>query len=469
MSSIIKNTLRNSTSGAGRIKPGLEQYTLNTGEGSVPEDIINAQAIELKANEALEEMDQAEAEVLASEPEGEVLSDAIDTYPQVVEVLEKAIDEQGGVSQEAFQILQIFMRSHGIDDALPTVSQESFGEAGKRLNNTRVSVEGIKDTVREWWKKLMGWFNTMRVKVKKWWVKSFSAAAGLKEKAKNIQERAGKVTKGSPSDKDKIKMSGLQKTLFINGKMDSATLVGGLNEMVTLGGNIFAKYQGQAISTAEKITTIVTDGTLDTQEGLNAVAAAIATEVKALGIPEGITEAVGDDAPDRFKVANGFEAKRSKELPGERAIYAVFKGAPDGSSIKEAASALSNTSVTISAYRAKERDADEFEFAPFNPQQVKDVAGKVEEIAGILETYKRGFEAQEKADTNLNKFSKLADKVGDGGEGIENASQVSSALTSIPTSLRNMINEPYNTFGSAFINTGRQALAVCERSLSKFA
>lgn len=83
--------------------------------------------------------------------EGEVLEEALDTYPQVVSVLEEALDN-GGISNEAMQLLNIFTKRDGIP-VDSNVSLESYNHTAR--SQTRVALESIKEDIVNWIKQLI--------------------------------------------------------------------------------------------------------------------------------------------------------------------------------------------------------------------------------------------------------------------------------------------------------------------------
>ena len=81
-----------------------------------------------------------------TEDEEGILTEALDTYPQVVDVLEKSLDGKG-VSVEAMMILNIFMKRDG-NPLQSDVSLENYNFTSR--TQTRLAVESIQEDMKSW-------------------------------------------------------------------------------------------------------------------------------------------------------------------------------------------------------------------------------------------------------------------------------------------------------------------------------
>lgn len=81
-----------------------------------------------------------------TEDEESILNEALDTYPQVAEVLQNSLDN-GGVSVEAMQILNIFTKRDG-NPLNSDVALESYNFTAR--TQTRLAIESIGEDMKSW-------------------------------------------------------------------------------------------------------------------------------------------------------------------------------------------------------------------------------------------------------------------------------------------------------------------------------
>lgn len=449
--------------------------TENFEDGISPEELAQAQQLQLDQQTAMEELDAIGGEIVEDQQEGDLLSEAVDTYPQVVEMIEEDIENNGGVSVESAKYLNFILNQAGLGDII-SVSVEDFADNQRRLNATQVSLEGIKETLRNWWENLLNWFKKMREKLKKWWIKNFSAASALKSRAANLAERAKKVTTSNPKEK-KLSFNRLQSTLFVSGKFPSGTLPAELKKLSDVGQTLFNDWQGEGIKSAEAILDVVNSANLS-KEGINSFATSLQNAIQS-GVsfsPAGFNPVSGGDVPDDYAANNDarYVVKRTPELPGQKAVYLKQLGGnmnTGGSGegldkLKNSVDWLSTRVFKLDNFVKKPKEDGDVQIDTLTPTTIMEVCAEVETFSSIIENYQRNFKAQETANDNIDKFKKIADQVPDDNE--REVVQAQNLLKKIPNPLREMINEPVTQFGAHFMRVANSALQVCERSLAQY-
>jgi hypothetical protein len=166
------------------------------------------------------ELNEAHAEV-------DGLADAIDATVDDAGVLEDVSDKMAesvesgeGLSPEAAEMAEIAVEAVcsrlGIDSKGIFLGTESFGATGTRLSATRVSLEGVMDSLKRAWEAIKKAFFTMVDKLKALWKRFFDANTKLGNSAKAMSSAAGKM--GSKVKKE---------TAFENESLYRAFSVGG--------------------------------------------------------------------------------------------------------------------------------------------------------------------------------------------------------------------------------------------------
>lgn len=444
-------------------KPSNENYGTN-----LSDEEGQAAKIELDTRTALEDLDAAEAQLVDNDEEGTTLSEALsDTYPEVVEILEEA-QEKGGISVESARLLNVINRLHGIDETL-SVSVEAFGDTGRSMAATRVAVEGIKATLKDWWRKLKAWFMKMRAKLKTWWEKNWAAAPRLKAQAEAIRQRANA---GSSAPKEtSFELVRAAQTLFVNNAFPS-DLAGELKKVNHIADTVFNKTQKQLLTTATTILGVVETATFTSEADVAKITGELNGAVNAMTeIGGDIFGAVsGSDVPDIAKVQDGYYAVRTTELPGGKAVYAIGRKKSTTADIRAITDAITSQRVVVGPFRAKEAGDEAKKVPTAGRTVIQGICDEVVVIASTIEAYKRNFAAQETARKELDKAGDSLDRATNGAsEQVEGVNSVIGDLKRIITASANMIEEPSRSFGSEFIKIGRNALQYAERSMSQYA
>lgn len=447
--------------------PSVENY----GE---PIDAEQAQAaqMELDTRTALEEVDAIDAELNEIEPEGEMLTEAMtETYPEVIEILEEA-QENGGISVESARLLAILNRVHGIDSAM-SVSIESFGDSGRSQQATRVAVEGLKATIKNWWQKLKAWFKKMRAKLKTWWEKTWAAAPRLKSNAQAIRERAQKIS--SVAKEKKIEVVAANKVLGIGGKFPGPQgLAAALGSAAESASKLFESVQPKSIDVAEELLKVLEDAKFDTDQGLEAMAGGLSTAIMKLTPDTGLfSETVGDAKATGFgEIESGFKLLRTKEMPGNQAIffcYTPINASGDAASkIKAVANAVSRGKTTVTTVSSKEVDDGAVSVDTASTQQIITLCDQIIKIADVIEGFKRKFAKAEEAHKHLDNAGDHLEREANDGDAKEGLSGIITDIRQIIPGVRVMIDEPSAKLSGVFMSVGKHTLNYCNRSLSAY-
>ncbi|WBF04863.1 hypothetical protein [Erwinia phage vB_Ea277G] len=448
--------------------PSVENYG-----GSIDQEQAQAAQIELDTRTALEEMDEVEAQLNEVEPEGEMLTEAMtETYPEVIEILEEA-QENGGISVESARLLNILNRVHGIEDAM-SVSVESFSDSGRSAQSTRVAVEGLKATIKNWWQKLKAWFKKMRAKLKTWWEKTWAAAPRLKSNAQSIRERAQKTT--SVAKEKKIEVVAANKVLGLDGKFPGAQgLATALNTAADTAGKLFETVQPKSIEVADNILKAIEAAKFSDEASLSSLGDNL---VKAAADLNPDTQLFSKDVPDAKatgfgEIGEGLTLRRTEQMPGNQAIFVCFAPAGAGATgaadkIKGAADALARRKTTVTGVLAKDVDDSSVSVDTATTQQIISICDAVIKMADIIEGYKRKFAKSEEAHKNLDQAGDHVEREANDGDAKEGMSAILSDIRRIIPAARLLIDEPSAKLSGVFMSVGKNTLNYCNRSLSAY-
>lgn len=458
-------------------KPAFENFE----EGITPEDMAQAQQLQIDSSVANEELQAIEAELAEGDTEGDVLDSAVNTYPEVVEMIQQDIDENGGVSTESAKYIDFILRQAGLGGVI-NVSVENFSDPSRRLRETTVSLEGLKETLRNWWENFIAWWGKQREKIKKWWIKTFSNAAGIQKRAESIVQRAQNVTKGQPKEK-KLSFSRLQSTLFLKNAMpEPAALLTALKTMTGIGEEVFGAWQKKGIDDAEALLEIVGAANLDNEAGVKAFADALTQKISGMTFrPSGFTTVTGAETniPEEFstgKVQGNRTVSRTDEMPGGKAVYLIQMNGNmnTGGTSTDPIEKLTNTVAwlstrrfILSSFNTKNKEDGEVQITTWTPTQIVDLCNEVQTMARLIEQYQQNFKAQEKANADIDKFKKAGD-ANVQGDAEALAAKAQNQLKRMPTPLREMINEPASRYGAHFMAVMNSILSVSERSLAQY-
>lgn len=158
--------------------------------------------------------------------EEDVLANALNTYPAVRQVLSDALDN-GGISVEAAALLNLFTARDGIPVGMG-VSTESYGYTAR--SQTRVSMESIGASIRDWWQKMVVWMKEQAARFAEWIKSIVGSLKKLRDETKAIMAAAAEMTEDLNKEIDQPSLE----ILSLGGKISPENLSRDLIEVSTV-------------------------------------------------------------------------------------------------------------------------------------------------------------------------------------------------------------------------------------------
>ena len=327
------------------------------------------------------------------------------------EVEEAVAQESEGLTPQAARLLQITLGNIvGKRHAQKIIATENYNSGrGAQREAKQLALEGIKETLKQFWEAIKAQLKKFYNKVKSFFVKMFSAAKKLKDRAEKIQSKAND-TVGTIEDKS---FSFSQtKTIAIDGKFSEAgALTSGLNNV------------------RKVLETIISVQKSDTYERvIDEAAGLIESEIKSakagsktlnglVGVIQKLDEVGGKalvgKAVTETKLAEMYVPKDDKttdlsmtdSLPGGKAIFLVtgnIKSAGN-SDIEEFTKILKQTRNILGNDKFTPRDVSEGDVKTLTTSQIDKVCDDVIEIAETSYTYEKAWEKRDKFQAKLER------------------------------------------------------------------
>ena len=189
-----------------------------------------------------------------------------------------------------------------------TPSMESFGGSGSRLKATQIAMEGVKDFMKDLWKRIMAAIQTVIQKLEEWWVKIFDQAGRLKKRAEKLKARA-EATNGSLKNEKDYESGATAADLRTEKAVNEATLVEGFKAIAEL---IKATNQGFSKNTGASYMEKISDFIGDYNNGTKAQA--VSTEYQAS------VSNYGSIVPEKTKVDPHQEKRTGYDKASNNAI-----------------------------------------------------------------------------------------------------------------------------------------------------
>lgn len=455
---------------------------------------------------ALEGADDVNPEVEAAAPEDETATAAVadatadaqdvaqedDNVEQLEteqeelgEVEEAVAQESEGLTPQAARLLQITLGNIvGKRHAQKIIATENYSSGrGAQREAKQLALEGIKETLKQFWEAIKAQLKKFYNKVKSFFVKMFSAAKKLKDRAEKVQKKAND-TVGTIEEKS---FSFSQtKTIAVEGKYsDASTLAGGLNDVRKwLTGNLTVKksdqYESVIENTQQKIEASIK---AISKTGKNAGTAVrmhrkdITDQLKQSGVLS--IAPLGTSTPEP-KLKEMFVDKSSndtlemsKSLPGGKAIFSIIVtdqgSSADADGLAEVAKAIKNSRLILGNDKYTPRDVSEGDVKTLTTSQIDKVCDDVIEIAETAYTYEKAWERRDKFQAKLEReIDAIVKDFNSDAEEIDSGLQrkVRDYATAFTSSVRRR-----TTFESQFIsyalNVSSAMLNYSERSLGQ--
>lgn len=357
---------------------------------------------------AVAEVTEEEAGIVEDEREMDELTDNTETADELVEAVEEAPKtESAGLTQTNARLLSKVLKHLGgnayVKHAMPKM--EHFEGRANRRDATQLVLENVTDSLKGFWEALKKQFMKLWAKIKTWYVKTFSAAKRLSERAKSVRDRAENMS--ATIDKKSFQF-GQTKVLAIGGKLKDATAFATSLELLS-----------GLVETATEIDTEAAydklEKDLDKIKGAVFTASDVATQKEhyMFAGADDIANIVmdkfdkytrsGGSVDDKVKKSLGADAAGDTEieisevLPGDK-VFVTIKP-KTGADINKI---LRVTRTVIVNNKDKPREIDgNAEVTTLNPAQIAKFADIITSSAGDIATYEQKWERVDKSQNQL--------------------------------------------------------------------
>jgi hypothetical protein len=333
------------------------------------------------------EVAEAQEEVEGDEEAIDELEEAADGLGEVAETVEASM-EDGGLSPQAARFMQLAVESYtgrlGVDAPVVT-SMESFGGTSGRLSATQVSLEGIKEFLKEIWAKVKSLIMSLRAKAKNLWLKLFDTSAKLAKRAEAIKKKAQSTT-GSASEK-KIEVN--LKPIHLGGKAPTS-MTGALEAVSQL-------VKAQLGASNDEIVKDMAKRADKLEQAANDPAA----YTPDVASTTGFSSTYKTSSDKRF--GDNVAVLLSDELPGGRMLARTIP-----STAKTADEVYAARRGYFTSFSEKEKEVDTAEVNTLALSDIEKVCDICIEIASRITDYRKGWEKREK---EQNEIVKAGDKL----------------------------------------------------------
>ena len=277
-------------------------------EDALPTDTVpgETEAVVLDAVQGDQDMREEAGELIDAQVQLEESVDAEGDLNVVADNLQESVDAGTGISEDAAAATEIAVESimkrmgvHGYGKVI-VASTESFGGSNTRLHATKASLEGVWDTIKEFWKKFKEQVARLFNQIKDFFAKFFDNAEKTKKAAEALKAEVREI--GAKKAKETEMKSSVSKAFSEKGKADAGTVSKILANHSTLLTNASA-----ATSNFEQVLNKITGLKLNSENVTVARAAAgnLSKFADAAGIVRGLTT----DVPEKDEVKEDSSAK----------------------------------------------------------------------------------------------------------------------------------------------------------------
>lgn len=413
------------------LRVGIEELTEGaTGDETVGETggtvVLPDEPLETLEG-GLDEAGTAEAEVTDVTAEAEQMERTVETMEKIAAGLTVAMRNGGCTAGEAYAYQVALESAFGPFGMGPSASAslENIGSAkNPRLEATRITLEGVQDTLSKWWAGLVAIWEKAYAAIKGWLMKVFDTIPAVKKRAGEIIAKAN-AAKGAPK-KDKIAFDA--KSLCVGaGAVDAAGVAKATSGVADLCNNALIKDKGvYGVATALLLQTL-----RDQVDGKMAEGAEDAIVEK---LVKGITESSADlKAASKDKYGgDGMNAVISAPFMGNKvmAITEASELKKDGKSIG-IAKAIQLYSMKLADGPDTANDAKEVGAA--DAATVKAIALDVSKLCDTLSAFRGLWQERDKSKSLLSsEVKKEIDKVAkDKDGGADKAARVKACGSAI--------------------------------------
>lgn len=358
---------------------------------------------------AVAEVTEEEAGVVEAERDMDNFTDEAETADDLVEAIEEAPKtESAGLTETNARLVSKVLKHLGGRTAVTRLmpKMEHFEGRANRRDATSLVLEGVGDSLKGFWEALKKKFAQLWNKLKTWYIKTFSAAKRLAERAKSVRDRAENMS--ATIDKKSFQF-GQTKVLAIDGKLKDASAFSTSLELLS--------------GLVEAATEVDTEGAFDKMEtALDQIKGSITKQTDAQGNKSfefnGASDIItiltskfdryvrsGGSVDDKVRKSLGADAtgdtqiEISPTLPGDKVFVAITPSAAAAADLNKT---LRITRTVIVNTKDKPREIDgNAEVTTLNPAQIAKFADIITNSAGDIATYEQKWERVDKSQNQL--------------------------------------------------------------------
>ena len=360
---------------------------------------------------AVAEVTEEEAGIAEDERAMDGLVEDEETLSEVQEVVEDDAPkmEHTGLTPVGARLAKIVLarvvgKRHA-DKTLPKM--EHFNSRSDARDATSFVQEGVADALKSFWEALKAQFKKIWAKIKTWYIKTFSAAKRLSDRAKTIRDRAESST--ATIDKKSFQF-GQVKQLAVEGRLkEVSSFEKAFNRVVDL-------VSATSVIESDKVLEDFADGLdklVDSKTSTNFKLGllSVAGSGKFLNVASKAAESVAD--PKVLSSLGGgdngdAEVKATDVLPGDKILVAI--SAKDKTDYIKG---LRMARISFANTKNKPREiSGDAEVTTLNPSQIAKFCDVIASSAGDIADYQAKWQKVDKAQENV--LRKLDEVVRDG-------------------------------------------------------
>jgi len=434
----------------------------------------------------LTDVAQAEQELQVADAETEEAAETKEAMESMIFALESAM-QTGGLDRNGAAVLAV-ATDHMLNrmgypvHGRGKTSLESFGGAGSRQQATRVALEGLKAKVKEIWDAIIKALKDGWKKVKDFFLKIFGAAEKLEARAKALGERVNGLT-GSAKEKD-FEDERIAKALWMTGNGSSITA--GSTALKETAVKIYDKAATFASDVPDKIKEVIAYAIDKKQSDAEQAARSIRLGAYAGQIADIAVNNPKDEGFGEYDT-NVVDVKKSAEMPGNAAMVLV--------SPKENTTdfkSLAKWSFRRESFDPKKKELTNFKLNTLDKTSMGNICDEVEEVATKIKVFRGTSDKLSKLKDDVIKMAEKMEKVsfsedtdaakkkaGEGSDQVDTTDDEKKAevegkrnthkeLQAVFKNFGKFCDQPFATFGSYALTTGKCLLDYVELSVKQY-
>lgn len=344
------------------------------------------------------------------------LMDGEDKLNELVDVAAESYKDNG-LTERGLRYLKIAFKNivgKNIADN-KTPAMESFAITHP-MQVTAIALEGIADTIKQFWQAIKNQMGKFWNQTKSWYVKTFDVANKIIARAKALEDKSA-VLATSPTEKT-FEMSGIT-FLSVNYQVkEPAALIKGLGDMKNILDasldNITKANQSNKtdaiLNYAKAMLTQTRSDLTALSKGKSPSGAVLKENMDVTAQESGLIALIPNQTGDkemltRLGVAPGQVVTESAGLPGNRKLYNAAELVLDRDpTMDDVITSIKSHRLILSDSQAKPKEMeDSLDVKTLNSSQISQIAGFTGEMGETILGYKKEFEARDKFITNIIK------------------------------------------------------------------